>query len=1828
MTTVQNVGTDLSQARRGEVARLFDETRRRLVETGTRNRLVHVNRANTRGNVINVVNERSDEIHEILRGSKAMRFLALGRDESDDDEVHLVTAADEPAADRYTDVHLETRLGPDALQKKLLKIAREAQTAEEESGVNILYLALGFLTWFEDRNSGIKREAPLVLLPVELVRNPRTSTYDIRARDEDILTNLPLQQRLKEDFGIDLPEIDGEEDWKPSSYFERVEAVISSHDRWQVDRDAIQLGFFSFSKLLMYRDLDIESWPDEALADHPLTRGLLYEGFAREQPMFGPEDRLDDLLPPERIFHVVDADASQAKVVEEVRSGRNLVVQGPPGTGKSQTITNIIAAAAKDGKRVLFVAEKMAALSVVHDRLVKVGLRDICLELHSRTANKKLVLAELARTISQAAAIPQMPDSPHSLTSIRDRLNSIAEALHEPIGSTGETAFSVLGRQVRYIGMNATPPVIDAGALLKLTRTEEVALVDTIERYGELLADEGVDAPHPFEGAKNLDLQPVELARLATVLTNAKSALEELAAAVEQPMAALGLSLPVTLEMGDSLVDLLSRLEGLPQGTGSIAVCMLDASDPARLRELLHAGSEWRTEFDAQAPNFTDAAFTHPVAGLRGPLVAGCNSFFARLGGAYRSASRELAGLLRSPLPKAALDRLALVDALSNVRSKRTIWETDQAYGERILGDVWRGERSDFPLLISIAGWCDKLSHATLKVAPLAACDMAASSQITPMLRRLIEATGIARAKLDAATDFLHLDPAAVKVEKFEQAEVWSLVLRIENMAVATDRYAGWVQLARMYDRMTAAGLTDLAERMRNGSVSGPDAIVELRFARAEGLWRHALEQSPVLRELPMEKRHELVTTFGQLERERLKDNVTEILAGHLAQVPQGAQGEMGVIRSEIGKKARHLAIRRLFERAGTAIQRIKPVLLMSPISVAQYLPPNALSFDLLVIDEASQVRPEDALGAIARANQIVVVGDQKQLPPSSFFDRLAANDDADEDEPELLAGAAKVAAMESVLTLCEARGLGSRMLEWHYRSRDPSLIKVSNREFYDDGLILPPSPLQADPEFGLCFTQVAGVYDKGGKRDNRKEGEAIVARVSTRRTEILEALAKGDRGSPRERELAALATRQAKNPEFSPEQRQAQWLETAERVGFDGRDLIASAIARNAQQQTIWSKALESARGIGERGLAIASAMGLTPRDGDPLVPERLGRLDPRAFAAAQAVAAAARDLGEREAAFDRSDLIRAALERGGPVTVADVEARIAHLAGRGLLLGGERLMTTESALALEHRVVALAHDGRDAVSPLAMGVETAPRLQQAARDLALRRLNPGQEQAGVDILQSTDRVILVQGGAGVGKSAALMPVAHLLKAEGRSVFALAHAGRTARDFGARLDAPASTVDSFLGRFGRVLDGSASTEQMARARDTLSGSVIMVDEASQIGSERLARLIDLSNRMGVARLILAGDVKQLPAIEAGKPFELLQTHAVSTSTITENLRARSPQMQALNAALENADMARAFEVLKPDTREVPFTKGPETAARLWAGLSTDERAGTLLLASGRAMRTAANVAVQQERIARGELTGQGQRFDTLDRVTITKEGARQMKGYQPGRIVEFRTSLPSQRFARGDRGEVRGADDGKVQLRMADGTVRPFQPDRLPRNLAHDAVSIFEPKAITLFEGDRIRWTDNDRERGLLNGDIANIEKLDRNMASIRTANGDRHTLASTDPMLERLDLAYAVNVHVAQGMTATNGIILMSEREKMLNSTRSFLVAITRIAEHATLVVDSARGLERSVAGNAGDKTSAIEVANSSVVRKPPERDITLEPAAARTIERDIGR
>jgi len=307
----------------------LEKARRRLVETGTRNRLIHVNRSAARTNALNIVNERSADIFDLLRlQSKRMRFRARDKEdpgagdpdeEAESDGLRLAVAEpDESDLEiRYRDLFLETRLGPETLQRRLLRLFTDARTSEEEQGVNILYLAMGFLLWFESDSSQIPREAPLILLPVELVRDDRRATFDLRARDTETATNLPLQERLRADFRLELPEIAEDETFDPEAYFDNLAGRIESRDRWSLDRDGMQLGFFSFSKLLMMKDLEPERWPEEAFEKHPVMGRLLGGGFERTAPLFGPRERLDPRLAPADLLHVVPADAFQSRAIEE-----------------------------------------------------------------------------------------------------------------------------------------------------------------------------------------------------------------------------------------------------------------------------------------------------------------------------------------------------------------------------------------------------------------------------------------------------------------------------------------------------------------------------------------------------------------------------------------------------------------------------------------------------------------------------------------------------------------------------------------------------------------------------------------------------------------------------------------------------------------------------------------------------------------------------------------------------------------------------------------------------------------------------------------------------------------------------------------------------------------------------------------------------------------------------------------------------------------------------------------------------------------------------------------------------------------------------------------------------------------------------------------------------------------------------------------------------------------------------------------------------------------------------------------------------------------------
>ena len=1108
------------------VSRALDAARRKLLETGTRNRLIHVNRANARANCLNVINERADEVFSILRlQGRRMRFRALGKDKADAaGEVPLALAEAAPDEDsgRLTDHFLETPLGPDALARRLLRLAGDARTAEEEQGVNLLYLALGFLRWKEAPSSDVVREAPLVLLPVQLVRNERSSTFDLVCREDDLSTNLPLQERLRQDFAIGLPEVDEAEGWTPAQYFALVREATAGQRGWSVDADGMQLGFFSFAKLLMHRDLDPANWPEDAFAANPLLQGLLADGFEADAPLFGPHDRLDALLDPARIIQVVDADASQTKVIEEVRHGASLVVQGPPGTGKSQTITNLIAAAAHDGKSVLFVAEKMAALSVVHDRLVKAGLRDVCLELHSRTANKKALALELGRTLSASAqALPEVGD-PARLRRTRDELNRIAELLHAALPPSGQTPFRALAEIVGFIGKGAPPPAIALDGLETLDGDAQAAALAAIAAHVGARARTGPPEQHPFRGTQAIDLQPPERSRLQVELDAAVSELDALTAEAAAVAQALQQPAPESLAEVGALCAGLACLANPPtespaDAATTVPLLFAHAAQP-RLLEGLQAGADWAAAQQAAAADFATAAWTADVAALRPALAKGQASFLYRIFGGYRRASAELATLLAAPLPGAAAERLALADRLLEVQARRRRLAEEEPALQAVLGPEWRGERTPFAALLHAARWLATVRQATGFTRP---------AQLLGALAALPDPAGTAaalrqraagcRERVHAPLARLHLDLAAAGIGEgggaggaaggpdagggaaLERAALAELRAACAQMAAAPAAYADWADLVRSIAAADQAGAGAIVRALREGCLEAARATEEFRYACAEARWNAARRASPELDALPALDRHALVGLFRTLEQERLEATRKLVLSRHFEQMPRGTVGEMGVIRGEIGRKRGHKPVRWVMKNAGAMVQRIKPVMLMSPISVAQFLPPGSVSFDLLVIDEASQIRPEDALGVIARAHQIVVVGDQKQLPPTSFFDRLADDDaDNDFDEDDTLPAGATAADMESILSLCEARGLRQRMLEWHYRSRAPSLIRVSNAEFYGDRLVLPPSPLQLDPDYGLKFRRVPGLYARGGsglgrQGTNRIEAEAVV---------------------------------------------------------------------------------------------------------------------------------------------------------------------------------------------------------------------------------------------------------------------------------------------------------------------------------------------------------------------------------------------------------------------------------------------------------------------------------------------------------------------------------------------------------------------------------------------------------------------------------------------------------------------------------------------------------------------------------------------------------------
>jgi conjugative relaxase-like TrwC/TraI family protein len=735
---------------------------------------------------------------------------------------------------------------------------------------------------------------------------------------------------------------------------------------------------------------------------------------------------------------------------------------------------------------------------------------------------------------------------------------------------------------------------------------------------------------------------------------------------------------------------------------------------------------------------------------------------------------------------------------------------------------------------------------------------------------------------------------------------------------------------------------------------------------------------------------------------------------------------------------------------------------------------------------------------------------------------------------------------------------------------------------------------------FRLAVEQMGYEAAPVGKHGNFEAAGIARGQVmafSTRREEVLAAR----RGSGLEAGIVAtLETRKGKEPVRDREGLLSSWRQRAEEVGLDLGGLIdasqmgaAAKEVASSKEQRLLQRGIAKLREFAER---------IKADPADPLIPAHVLKQDAPTIAAAQAVASAVRHLSQREAAFPRDRLLKAALDFGLPTTVDHVETRVNALVRSGALEPGKGehkgWLASREALDLESTILANVDQGRGAVLPILDRADAAERVQAVAALNHGISLNEGQENAASLVLSSRDRIVAIQGIAGAGKSSVMKPVAQLLREEGKQVLGLAVQNTLVqmleRDTGIR----SMTIARFLAQWGRLLHEPGNASLLGEARSALADHVLVLDEASMVSNEDKAKLVRLANLAEIHRLVLVGDKRQLGAVDAGKPFDLVQQAGIERAKMDVNLRGRDPILRRAQAAAQEGRIDDALQALAPSTIEA---RGDSAivAAENWLSLSPADRDRTSIYASGRALRSAVNEAVQRGLKANGELGPRSGRLTVHSRVNVTHEELRYLRAYQPGMVLNFRSRDSTQKLSKGDY-TVKSIDHARKQLVLEDrkGRLLKFNPARLRPGADDSRLSLFERKSLSIIEGDKIRWTDNDHKRGLFNADQARIVAIDTKGVLVETSVGKELRLNRGDPMLKRMDLAYALNAHMAQGLTSDRGIAVMDSRERNLANRQTFLVTITRLRDGLTLIADNAEKLGRAIKSNSGEKASALEV------------------------------
>lgn len=1004
---------------------------------------------------------------------------------------------------KHRNLLLQTNHEAEELQKRLFYINQQSKSMLEEQGYNILYLALGFLEWNENNEPNVMRRAPLILIPVTLERKKVRGSFKLVWTGEDIISNISLQEKLLE-YGIELPDFEMPEQKEGIyHYFESVIEAIEPMKNWNIIYD-IYLSFFSFTKFVMFKDLDPQSWDGLPITENSIITALFDHPEVLGVSEFHEED-VDKKLRSDKIYHVVDADSSQIAVIEESKSGKNMVVEGPPGTGKSQTIVNLISELIANDKTVLFVSEKMAALEVVKDRLDSIGLGEFCLELHSHKSNKKNVLKELEKSIyNQHPTLSSFDEEFDELEKLKMELNQYNHILHTPLGNSGFSPFKLFGMKEEAIQhFKKVKRNIPRAHIInpeQYTSKDWKISVSTLKNVSEVIKPLKPISENPWYNTQPGTILPTDKEEIIELLKNCVYLLNNIEADLYELVELTGIKKPLNQnEMDNSIKIAVLIANPITQDPDVInnPIWEIGRSDIIKIIDLLGV---FNSHHEKLKKKFKKGVLNTDIQDLIDEYMETSTKFLKTFRGKYKKSKDKIAKLYIDTIPEEdniIIQDLELLKECQYLLNK--INEID-VKARQVFGNQWKGYKTDLEKIKELAEWIltlkkllktGKITERTFDII----ISKPDSAKINGTIQKLSADYNKFSNIYNEIKKYIKIDEEQVFGRKLRLVPFYELESKMEKYQKGMPLLQKWSQLTAILAEKPTGIANPIIELIKADKIEIEDIIPCLKANFADDLLRNAFLNNIVLANFIGEIHEHKINRFIDIDRNVISLNRQRIANKIFQNRPQlnsaaSRNSELGILLSEFNRKRGHMPIRKLLSNTGVLIQRIKPCFMMSPLSVAQFIDPKNskdLCFDVVIFDEASQVKPEDALGAFLRAKQAVVMGDTRQLPPTSFFDVIL---EADENEDYEIAS---LSDMESILHLCKGR-FPTKMLRWHYRSRHESLIALSNQEFYDNNLLIYPSPCHETNTLGLKFEYMEDtIYDRGRSSSNRQEARRVV---------------------------------------------------------------------------------------------------------------------------------------------------------------------------------------------------------------------------------------------------------------------------------------------------------------------------------------------------------------------------------------------------------------------------------------------------------------------------------------------------------------------------------------------------------------------------------------------------------------------------------------------------------------------------------------------------------------------------------------------------------------